>query len=226
MEKTFQLPLHKRVLKHPLFQDFITWVIAIIMKMCWLSYRVERRIHPDSLPYLQGTHNGIFCFWHGRMILFPFFKPSKRAMYVLISFHRDGELIAKVIRHFSIQTIRGSSNKGARVASRQLLDQLKAGDNISITPDGPRGPIFQAEKGAILLARLADKPLIPVSFSAQRVRRLPTWDRFMIPLPFSRLLVIADAPLFITQQDSEAQRLELEQRLNQITNQADIAMKV
>ncbi len=225
MEKTFRLPWRKRVFKHPVFQDIIAWMIFIIMKLCWFSYRIEKQIHPGSLPYLQGTDNGIFCFWHGRMIAFPFFKPSSRVMHVLISLHRDGELIAKVIRHFSIRTIRGSSSRCARAATRQLLDQLKAGDNISITPDGPRGPVFQAEKGAILLAKLAGKPLIPVSFSAQRARRLRTWDRFMIPLPFSKLLLIVDAPFFVSEHDSHAQRLQLEQRLNAITNQADSAMK-
>lgn len=225
MTKSFRLPWHKRVLKHPVFQDVVTWLIAVVMKLCWFSYRIEKQIHPDSIPYLQGTHNGIFCFWHGRMILFPFFKPKSRAMHVLISFHRDGELIAKVIRHFSIRTIRGSSNKGARAATRQLLEQLKKGDNISITPDGPRGPVFQAEKGAILLAKLAAKPLIPVSFSASRSCQLSSWDRFMIPLPFSKLFIIADAPLMIDSKADESQRLELETRLNQITNQADMAMK-
>lgn len=149
-------------------------------------------------------------------------------MHVLISHHRDGELIAKVISHFRIKSVRGSSTHGAREATRNLIRLLADGDNISITPDGPRGPRYVAQEGAATLSRLSKKPMIPVSFSASRCRRFKSWDRFMIPLPFARVMVIAAAPIHGFRPDDqpsiETLNAELQSVLYGITCQADEVM--
>lgn len=144
-------------------------------------------------------------------------------MHVLISHHRDGELIARVIRHFGIRSVRGSSNRGARDAVRALIRLLAQGDNISITPDGPRGPIYEAQEGAAMLARLANVPMIPVSYSASSCFRLRSWDRFMIPRPFARVTIIADAPI-APQADVGPLKQQLESALRRITDDADRQM--
>jgi lysophospholipid acyltransferase (LPLAT)-like uncharacterized protein len=146
-------------------------------------------------------------------------------MHVLISHHRDGHLIAKVIRHFSIDTVHGSSSRGAHAATRALATMLAEGHNISITPDGPRGPAQQAQKGAMMLARLAGQPLIPVTFSASPCARMRSWDRFMIPLPFSRVVLFVGAPIHVDATADKAGleyfRTQLEQSLNELTAEAD-----
>lgn len=136
-------------------------------------------------------------------------------MHVLISHHRDGELIAKVIKHFDIEAVRGSSSRGAREALRNMIKLINAGDNISITPDGPRGPALVAQEGAATLARLANRPLLPVTFSATRCWRLSSWDRFMIPKPFSTIVVKVGEPL--TSLDTAM----LQASLVQLTQEAD-----
>lgn len=226
MSKPFRLPLRKRIFTHPWFQDAVCWLIAGILKASWPTYRVEIRSEAAAHPYMDGAAPAIFCFWHGRMLIFPSVKPRGRPMHALISQHRDGELIAKLIRHFGIDTVRGSSSRGGRAATRELLQMLHAGHNISITPDGPRGPFQKAQKGAVMLARMARLPIVPISFSARGHWRLKSWDRLMIPLPFTRVVIQVGAPIFT---EGEAVPLEtrqaaLEQTLNQLTDRADAAV--
>jgi lysophospholipid acyltransferase (LPLAT)-like uncharacterized protein len=226
MSKPFRLPLRKRIFTHPKFQDFASWLVALLIRICWPTYRRTIQISDISSEYMHGNKQAIFCFWHGRMLIFPSIKPPKRPMHVLISQHRDGELIAKVIRHFGIDTVRGSSSRGASNATRALIQMLRDGHNISITPDGPRGPFQKAQKGAVMLAQLSKQPLVPVSFSASSNWRLRSWDRMMIPLPFARLVIRVGEPILV---DKDAASLDdwcavLEQTLNELTDRADAAV--
>lgn len=223
--RPFRLPWHKRIFKHPLFQDLATWLIATLIKLMSFTFRMEVAVAPESDRYMSGEDNAIFCFWHGRLILFPLFKPKNRQMHVLISHHRDGELISKVIRHFRIDSVRGSSSKGVKAATKQLVEMLQSGHNISITPDGPRGPARKAAAGAAYLSRLSQRPLLPMTYSATPCKQLRSWDRFMIPLPFSRIVVQVGCPIWPasnTEKHSvEALSLQLEQSLNELTDRCD-----
>ena len=225
MTKPFRLPIRKRILTHPPFQGVATWFIAMLMKVSWKTYRISMDIHPDAQPYMHGAESGVFCFWHGRMIIFPCMKPENRPMHVLISHHRDGELITRVIQHFGVDNVRGSSSRGVRGATRSLATQLNDGHNISITPDGPRGPVRRAQKGAVLLAQQSQKPIIPVSFSARPFKTLNSWDRFMVPLPFCRVLIMVGQPIRVAEDCDkptlETSREQLEQSLNRLTDEAD-----
>ncbi len=220
MTKPFRLPWHKRLLKQPWFQSGITWVVAQLLRGLMLTYRIKRHTPEETKPYLRGESAGIFCFWHGRMILLPFFKPKGRDMHVMISHHRDGELIARVIDWLGIAAVRGSGSKGVRSAVAQMEAQLEAGHNVSITPDGPRGPMHIASRGAVHLSQRTGLPLIPVTFGAANAKRLRSWDRFIIPYPFSHVEVHAAAPI-LAGEDTEAARQELETALNHITQEVD-----
>lgn len=225
MNQPFKLPLRKRIFTHAWFQAFASFLIALGLRLIWLSFRKIWHAHPDAAPYVRGDRPAIFCFWHGRMIVFPCIQPKGRVMHVLISFHRDGELIARVIEQFGIKSIRGSSSKGAKEATRLLISKLHAGENVAITPDGPRGPAQQVAKGALTLARLSGIPIVPVSFSASFAKQLTSWDRFMIPLPFSRVVVEVGEPILIAESDDKSQidlqRAMLAERLNHLTHEAD-----
>ncbi len=229
MTRPYRLPLHRRVFTHALFQDIAVTLATWLLRLMSLTFRVTSHVHPDAKAYADGDKSGIFCFWHGRMILLPFYKPPGRKMFVLISHHRDGELIAKAVRHFAIDSIRGSSSRGVREATRLMGEVLDQGSNVSITPDGPRGPAYVAAKGSVYMAAQTGRPMIPVTFSASRAKRLRSWDGFMIPLPFSRIVIEVGAPIQASDtQDKthiEASRLQLESTLNQLTHDADQRMQ-
>lgn len=223
--RSFRLPWYKRLLLSSVIQSMLCVLMALLLRLMRLTFRVEKHIPEATKPYMQGAQHGIFCFWHGRMILLPFFHPPRKAMRVLISQHRDGELIARLIAQFGIESIRGSSSKGARRAAMLMLDALQAGDNVAVTPDGPRGPAYRAQRGALHLARLSQRPIIPVVFSASRTRQLKSWDQFMIPLPFSRVVLRAGEPFWVDEHASVQalydRRNELEATMNAMMQQAD-----
>ncbi len=225
MSKPFRLPLYKRLLNHPAVQYVLTFIAANLVRLIFLSCRVTRHIPEASRPYMEGEKQAIFCFWHGRMIVMPFFAPKGHVMHVLISHHRDGAIIARLIGHLGLKSIRGSSSKGGMQATRDIIKKVKAGDNISITPDGPRGPARKVQEGAVRVAQLTRLPLIAVSYSVSRGKHLNSWDRFMIPWPFSHIVLEVAEPVHVNHaKQSEipnAAHEMLEMALNHITDCAD-----
>jgi hypothetical protein len=154
----------------------------------------------------------------------PFLKPRRRPMYVLISQHNDGALITATMRWFGINSVRGSRKLGGAQAVRTMLTITERGGNISITPDGPRGPFQKAAEGAAFVAAKTSYPLLPISFSASRHWRFRSWDKFMMPKPFSRLVYVVAAPFSVTadtQEGLNAATAQLEQSLNAATAEAD-----
>ncbi len=217
--------LTKRLLKHPHTQTALSWLLAQYIRFVYYTSRKTRIIDPAAAPYMRGEENAIFAFWHGRMMMCPTIEPPKRKMHVLISFHRDGVLISKVIGFFGEATISGSSSKGGSGAVKDILRRLKAGDNVSITPDGPRGPLQVAEMGIATVARMSGKPVLPVTFSSTRHRRFSSWDRFMLAKPFGRIVFCVGAPISVSREADEAAQEEarrmIEQTMNALVEQAD-----
>ena len=144
---------------------------------------------------------------------------------MLISQHRDGQIIARTVGHFGIKTVAGSSSKGGAQALRAMVKALKAGDCVGITPDGPRGPRMRATDGAVALARLSGAPIIPATFGAARGKVLPSWDRFLVAWPFGRGVIVWGDPIEVPRDADAAQldasRLRVEGALNAITAEAD-----
>jgi lysophospholipid acyltransferase (LPLAT)-like uncharacterized protein len=215
------MALRKKLLKHPAVQASAAWLLALYIRFVFLTSRIVRRIEPGAEPYVRGDDNGIFAFWHGRMMLLPVFCLPIHRMHVLISLHRDGMLISRVIRHFGHDTVAGSSSRGGTGAARAILDILRAGDNIAITPDGPRGPAQVASIGIASVSRMSQKPVLPVTFSASRCVRLRSWDRFMVVLPFGTIVFCVGAPILLAQEEDERSRLVIEQAMNALNEMAD-----
>jgi lysophospholipid acyltransferase (LPLAT)-like uncharacterized protein len=209
----------------------VIWVISILLSLIvraiYFLNRVRYVFPPETLPYAYGEKPAIFCFWHGRMIMHPFINPPGRRMHVLISQHRDGVLISTIMRCFGIHTVSGSRSKDAAKALRNLLAVTARGQNIAITPDGPRGPFQKAAPGAAYIASKTGYPMFAISFSATRHKRLRSWDQFMLPKPFGRITFVAAEPIFVPA-DADEQTLaattrQLEDTLTRITHEADAA---
>lgn len=209
----------KRILKHPRTQNAISALLAGYIRFVYLTSRKQFFIDPLAQPYMRGEDNAIFAFWHGRMMMMPAINPP-RLMHVLISQHSDGLLISRVIGHFNQRTIAGSSSKGGSAAVRGIVRLLKNGDNISITPDGPRGPNQTASMGITTVAAIAKKAVLPCTFSTSRCKRLRSWDRFMVALPFGKIAFCIGAPITVEQADENA-RAHIETAMNALVEQAD-----
>jgi len=213
--------LDKRLLKHPLTQGLIARVLSSYIRLVYSTSRKFFVYDNLARPYMNGDRNAIFAFWHGRMMLCPTVCPRGRQMRVLISLHRDGKLISTVISHFNQLTVSGSSSKGGSEAVKEMLTALANGDNISITPDGPRGPSQKAAMGIVTVARLSQKPVLPVTYYSDHAKHLRSWDRFMLALPFGRIVFFVGAPITLNGDDDEASRLALENTMNALQENAN-----
>jgi len=120
---------------------------------------------PDAF-WTKGQ-NVIAAFWHGRQLMMPFAYSGKKAS-VLISRHRDGELIARTIRYFGFNAARGSTTRGGAAALKQLVRFASEGDDLGVTPDGPRGPKYRVQLGVVELAKLTQRPILPLAFGASK----------------------------------------------------------
>jgi lysophospholipid acyltransferase (LPLAT)-like uncharacterized protein len=177
----------------------------------------------ETEKLLESNASGIGVFWHSRLLMFARFWEGKGRIRMLISTHRDGLLIAKAISFFGFGTVAGSSNRGSRHATNALRRALKDGGIIGLTPDGPRGPRMKLQQGCSRLSLATDALIVPMAYSVKRGRFLNTWDKFLLPFPFNRGIVLVGKPIYPDEfkGDREAYRLFVEDRLNAITQKAD-----
>ena len=152
---------------------------------------------------LDSPDGCIPVLWHGRMATAASALAGTRAT-VLVSASGDGALADMLLRRLGYGTLRGSTAKGGARAIREMRELLSSGTAVAITPDGPRGPRHHVNKGAAFLARATGRPVLPIGFGVGRAIRLGSWDRFTIPLPFTRVAVSFGEPIEVPRSIDEA----------------------
>ena len=166
----------------------------------------------------------IYAFWHGRMLILTY-SQRNRKIHVLISQHRDGEYIARIIHRLGFVSVRGSTTRGGSKALFEMCEKTAAGFDVGVSPDGPKGPGFKVHPGIIYVAQRSGMPIVPITSSAENRWNLSSWDRFLIPKPFSRTVIMLGKPIYVapesTPEQLEEKRRELEQRLSNLTEKAD-----
>lgn len=200
---------------------------ALARGALWLLGKTTRKQHlggEELLAYWDRREQTIFAFWHSRILLMLFPYRGQKAC-IMNSIHRDGEIITRVIKHFGIGAVRGSSTRGWMGGLKGMLEAYRQGYDLIVVPDGPRGPRHQAKSGVLQLARATGAPIFPVTYSAAWKITVRSWDRLLIPLPLSRVLYVVGRPIFVPSDASseliEEKRKELEKTLLAITAQAD-----
>ncbi len=213
-----------RRLKYLIMLNVLPGIVYLFLLLLGWSVRI-RHVNKEAIDRLWQEGRGVIaCFWHGRLLAMPFAYEGKPAK-VLISRHMDGEFIAKVVAYFGLGAVRGSHKKTSISSMREILTELKQGTTIGITPDGPKGPRYQVKPGIVEIARMTQSPIIPVTYGASRKRSFSSWDRFVFPYPFSRILFLWGDPIYVPA-DARADvientRKELEERLVSLTEAAD-----
>lgn len=199
----------------------LTLLIYALLRFIHATMRITV-VGGDILPDFTRRGEGfIGICWHGRLLMVPFIYPG-HTLHVLISTHRDGEIIANVVKRFGFSLVRGSSSKGGKEALKEMVRLGKANKDLAITPDGPRGPAEVLKPGVAQVARLTGKAVVPVAFASSRGKRLSSWDRFLIPYPFSRGGFVTGEPLYYREgEEMEAFRLRIEEALRATTARAD-----
>ncbi len=191
-----------------------------------VTLRWRREAHPEAEAAIQKGRV-IFAIWHNRLALcIPAYRraiqrqPGRR-MAALVSASRDGGVLAHALGLFDVLPVRGSSSRRGAQALREFMTAAESGRDLALTPDGPRGPRYHVQEGAILAAQFTGLPIVPVTWTLGWKVSLRSWDAFQVPLPFSRCDLRLGQPLHVPRsagaEEREALRLALATRLAAIT---------
>lgn len=167
----------------------------------------------------KSGKNYIFALWHNQFFAMPYYYIKLLGKYpisVLTSLSKDGEYISRLLHKFGFSTIRGSSSFGGDTALRLLIHEIEKGNDIAVTPDGPRGPRHIVQTGIITLASLTGCPIVPVGYKVNNKKTLHTWDRFIIPYPFTRGIFTTASPIYIPKGISDTEKEKMRQELEEI----------
>jgi lysophospholipid acyltransferase (LPLAT)-like uncharacterized protein len=195
------------------------WLIAFGFRLLqvWartLRYQIDDRAALIGNPVRE---NYIGSLWHNRLLLISYvlkrFAPHRPGAG-LISASRDGDLVADLTQRFGFDVVRGSSSRMGASAILEMSNVLASGRDLLITPDGPRGPAYELGPGIIFLAQKSGAPVLPINLEYSSCWRLKSWDRFILPRPFSKVRVIFGSPHRVgstsTPEEFETERLRLQ----------------
>ncbi|MCI0388508.1 MAG: lysophospholipid acyltransferase family protein [Acidobacteria bacterium] len=162
----------------------------------------------------------VYCFWHNRIPIATYFW-RHRGIVVMSSRSFDSEYIARFIQRFGYGAAKGSSTRGALAGLIQMIRAVRSGKSAAVTVDGPRGPIYEAKPGALLVAKKSEAAILPFSISLDRCWRLPSWDRIEIPKPFARAFVVIGERIYVKDADDEAEQRRFQRALDELRERSD-----
>lgn len=197
------------------------WLIIIFLgKLSFI--KVLERHHLTKL--IEENASFMFVCWHGR-ILIPIYLHRNQGITPMVSLHSDGEMIAQTLYKLGYRPVRGSSTRGGKRAFHDMVDVLNRGGIGAIIPDGPRGPRHHLKPGTLYIAQQTGAYLLPMSFSAKRKIVFNSWDRFTLPIPFSKSVAIYGRPIKIAKDlapdQLEQLRLQFEEDMIRLEKKAD-----
>jgi lysophospholipid acyltransferase (LPLAT)-like uncharacterized protein len=206
---------HRLTGKDRLLGGLVYWISRTISS----TWRV--RWEDDSAYLGRNQEPVIYCLWHNRLALcMVIWRRYLRRVHptaglvAFISASRDGAYLADVLARYGVGSVRGSTSRRGRQALLEACGWLERGYSVAVTPDGPRGPCYRIQDGILALAQVSGRPIIPVNTRTACALRTKSWDRFFVPLPFSRSVVRLGPPLFIPRDLDDAGREEARSELH------------
>ena len=204
--------------------SLVAWAASVFIWLVGRTLRVTFSWEDGSIGSMDKVYPGIYPFWH-RCVIGATWIFRQRNFAVLTSKSRDGEFIARVIRRFGYVPIRGSSSRGGQRGLLEMHSFVQKGGGAAFTIDGPRGPRFVAKRGPVLLARTTGVPISAFYVAMEKAWILNSWDRMMVPKPFSRAYVRVARKIVVPQDANEEQlaeaQAEMQAALQRVTAFAD-----
>ncbi len=232
----------KQLLRKILYSWIVQELICLIIQgYMWLVFITSKKIwinHEIILEAAKTKHSLLIAAWHNRLMMIPFITIKPKKIYAgynfmtLASRHGDGRFVGHVMEKFNLISLYGSTKEGRKssrgidfASLRKILEGLKKGYSLGITPDGPRGPNQKINGEIINIARISGAGIIPTSYSSSRFRQINTWDYFKIPLPFATLCFYFDEkPIYVpknsTPEEVEKIKTIVEERMNLVQEQS------
>ncbi len=207
------------------FRNIASWLIAKYLQFVYMTNRWEIK-NLEILYKIQENGAFIPIMWHNRIAM-PIFawKNHKSLLTILVSGHKDGILLSKTLANLGTNSIYIPPKTSSVGATKKMVELLKSGKPIAITPDGPRGPRFIMKNGAIIASKLSKAPILLVTYSVSRRKIINSWDRFILPLPFGKGIIAFSAveqlPINSDANDIIKYQSFLENELNEFTDKID-----
>lgn len=181
-------------------QDFLRligqYLISLAVSVLCKTLRVTVKNGGTLKQLARENKNFILAFWHGTMLL-PWYLHKNKGIAALTSKSKDGDLLARLLKSWNYQVIRGSSSSGGDIALGIMIDYAKNNNSIAITPDGPKGPAKKLKAGAVVTAKKSGLPLVLIGIGYKNKRILRNWDSFQIPALFSKANAVYSVPVYI-----------------------------
>jgi lysophospholipid acyltransferase (LPLAT)-like uncharacterized protein len=194
-------------------------LIGLFIRVVTVTIRFRLDDRPRAFNGAPGE-KFIFAVWHNRLALclmlyrrYAVRSEPDRRMAAIVSASRDGGMLARILEHFNVEPVRGSSSRRGGQALREMVSCAERGCDLGITPDGPRGPCYQVQEGVISTAQLTGLPIVPASYHLNWKIRLKSWDRFQVPLPFARCEVTVGKIMRVPRETTDAEREEFRKQL-------------
>ncbi len=214
-----------QLMKNFIYKKVLPYIAFTAIYLLCSTFRVRITGRQYEKELEEKKKPVIYVFWHGRMLFFPYFYRFAHKYTILVSPSKDGEIVSRISSLFGFASVRGSGFKEGARALRRLMRILKEGKSVGIIGDGSRGPVFRAQKGIVKLAALSGAALLPMTYGARNKIVFQSWDKFIFPLPFTRVKVMYGSPIFVKRkingEEEKTLLLELENKLNAITKEAD-----
>ncbi|VAX16712.1 Protein of unknown function DUF374 [hydrothermal vent metagenome] len=203
----------------PVLAFLIMYIVSFTLRLKEVGKEKEKQITREGKPV-------ILSFWHGRLFYIPYYyRKASSGWRILISASDDGEMITRTISWFGYGKVRGSSFKNARRALIGLKRAVDEGYSVAMIADGSRGPCEKMQMGALMVSKLSGAAAIPFAIAFSNCWKMKSWDRFLFPKPFSKVVVIYGDPVIVPPDCASAvleeKRVELEENLSRITDEAD-----
>jgi lysophospholipid acyltransferase (LPLAT)-like uncharacterized protein len=204
----------------------VKWSVRLGTAMLSALMRTWRivLVHHEPIAALREAKKPmIFTFWHAGLLPLLVIHRRTRAA-VLVSDHADGEVVSRVLESLGYTTVRGSSTRGAERALLGMIRAVSGGLEAGVTPDGPRGPAHEFKQGALVIAQRSGAPIVLVGVAASHAWRLKSWDRFLIPKPFAKVVAVYGQPIYfsgVTAREASARAPEMTEQLHRLGEEAE-----
>ncbi len=201
-------PMLKRLLRSERTQEALAWLVVLYLNLALRSIRWRVVAAEGVAPILAGAP-AVVALWHEFLPVMPalWFRLRREGrtarVHVLVSRHRDGRFIGRVLARLGVGVVHGSSTRGGAAAGRTLSELLAGGETIILTPDGPRGPRRAAAPGVAWFAAISGVPVLPAAALCRPRLVLKSWDRMVIPLPFGRGAIVLGEPIAVAEEEGE-----------------------
>ncbi len=228
--------MFKRFMRSKAVQSLLGFLLAAYMVLVKYTTRWTIERADIAAPVIDSGKGLIALTWHSRFLMLnAAWKKNWQKPHVLISLSRDGALVAYTTRFLGLRTVRGSTRKagsqkakGGSGALREMMAALENNACIVITPDGPRGPRQRLGDGPLGLSRLTGTPILPCTFAVRNRIQFKSWDRFVLPLPFGRGMIIWGTPLTVPADASDEEldnyKKQIEDEMNAFLKDADLRL--